>query len=136
MTITFKNDNDVIVYALEKIIAYARRNQHIFLTQSVWWISSIIGLQQGLITHIDNLRIQSNDSTIESRSDIQDNSNLSIPPEIEAPDIARFSGSVHPSPLGQIQTSSGDSILSESNSDSTTETNGIHALEKLGDQPP
>ena len=55
MTITFENDTDVIVYALEKIIAYARDKQYIFLVQSVWWISSIIGLQQGLITYIDNL---------------------------------------------------------------------------------
>jgi len=56
MTITFGNDNDVIVYALEKIISYARDNQHIFLAQSVWWISSDIGLQQGLVNHIDTLR--------------------------------------------------------------------------------
>ena len=32
MTIGFENDNDVIVYALEKVIAYARDNQYIFLT--------------------------------------------------------------------------------------------------------
>jgi hypothetical protein len=59
MTVTFESDSDVIVYALEKLIFYARKNQHIFLAQSVWWISSIIGLQQGLITHIDNLQIRS-----------------------------------------------------------------------------
>ena len=56
MTITFENDNDVIVYALEKIISYTRNNQYIFLAQIVWWISCIIGLQQGLIIHIDNLK--------------------------------------------------------------------------------
>jgi hypothetical protein len=56
MTITFENDNDVIVYALEMITYYARNNQYIFLAQSVWWISSIIGLQSELVTHIDNLR--------------------------------------------------------------------------------
>jgi hypothetical protein len=27
MTLIFENDNDVIVYALEKIIAFARRTQ-------------------------------------------------------------------------------------------------------------
>ena len=27
--------------------------------QSVWWIASIIGLQQGLVTYIDNLRKRS-----------------------------------------------------------------------------
>jgi len=56
MTITFENDNDVIVYALEKIIAYARKNQQIFVAQCVWWLASVISLKQGLIVHIDNLR--------------------------------------------------------------------------------
>jgi hypothetical protein len=57
MLITFTNDNDVIVYAPETMISYASNNQNIFLTQSVWWISSIIRLQEGLITHIENLNI-------------------------------------------------------------------------------
>jgi hypothetical protein len=59
MTITFEDDKDIIIYALEKIISYARNNQDIFLAQSIWWISSIIGLQDGLVIHIDNLRIRS-----------------------------------------------------------------------------
>jgi hypothetical protein len=59
MTISFKNDNDIIVYALEKIIAFAKHNQNIFLAQSVWWISSEIGLQVGLVVHIDSIRIRS-----------------------------------------------------------------------------
>jgi hypothetical protein len=63
MTITFENDNDIIVYPLERIISYARDNQYIFLVQSIWWISSIIGLQQGLIIHIDNLRNHSDNTT-------------------------------------------------------------------------
>jgi hypothetical protein len=56
MTVTFENDPDIIVYALEKIISYARNNQYIFQAQSIWWISSIIRLQQELIIHIDNLK--------------------------------------------------------------------------------
>jgi hypothetical protein len=56
MTITFKNDNDVIVYALEKVKAYARRTQQVFVAQCVWWLASIIGLEQGLINHIDNIQ--------------------------------------------------------------------------------
>jgi len=55
MPITFETDNDTIVYALERIISYARKNQYIFLAQSIWWIASINGLQQGLVIHIDNL---------------------------------------------------------------------------------
>jgi len=58
MTITFENDNDVIAYALEKIICYARDNRYIFIAQSVWWIASVIGLSEGLATYIDNLRIR------------------------------------------------------------------------------
>jgi len=58
MPITFENDNDVIVYALGKVISYARDNQFIFLAQIIWWISSIIGLQQGLVDYMDNLRIR------------------------------------------------------------------------------
>jgi hypothetical protein len=56
MTITFENDNDVIVYALEKVIAYARRTQQIFVAQCVWWLASIIGLEQGLTIFIDNIQ--------------------------------------------------------------------------------
>jgi len=56
MTITFENDPDVIVYALEKIRSYARVNQYIFLVQSIWWIWPIICLQQRLVNHIDSLK--------------------------------------------------------------------------------
>jgi hypothetical protein len=56
MTITFENDNDVIVYALERIIAYARRSRQIFVAQCVWLIAPVIGLEEGLIIYIDNLQ--------------------------------------------------------------------------------
>jgi hypothetical protein len=56
MTITFKNVNHLIVYALEKVISYTRRTQQIFVAQCVWWLASIIGLEQGLIAHIDNIQ--------------------------------------------------------------------------------
>jgi len=59
MTIFFESDSDIIVYALEKIIRFARSNQNIFLAQSVWWISSVIGLQSGLVIYIDNLQARS-----------------------------------------------------------------------------
>jgi hypothetical protein len=58
MTITFENDNDVIVYGLEKVISYARRTQQIFVAQCVWWLASIIGLESNLIAYIDKLRKQ------------------------------------------------------------------------------
>ena len=59
MTITFENNNDVIVYTLKEIIDYARKNQYIFVVQSVWRIASVIGLTEGLVTDIDNLRMRS-----------------------------------------------------------------------------
>jgi len=59
MPITFETNNEAIVYALESIISYARKNTYIFLAQSIWWIASIIGLQQGLVIYIDNLQKQS-----------------------------------------------------------------------------
>ena len=55
MTITFETDNDVIVYALEKIISCAQDNHYIFVAQSVRWIASITALQQGLVIFTDNL---------------------------------------------------------------------------------
>jgi hypothetical protein len=56
LTISFENDNDFIVYTLERIVSYARKNEHIFLAQCIWWITSVIGLQQGLVIYIDNLK--------------------------------------------------------------------------------
>jgi hypothetical protein len=55
MTLTFENDNDVIVYALEKIIAFARKNQFLFVANCAWWLAGVTGLDSGLITYIDNL---------------------------------------------------------------------------------
>jgi hypothetical protein len=67
MTICFEGHKDSIIFTLEKIISYARNNQYIFLAQSIWWISSIIGLQQELVIHIDNLRLRSNIGSSELR---------------------------------------------------------------------
>jgi hypothetical protein len=56
LTITFENDNKVIIYALEMIISYAQNHEYIFVAQSVWWITLIVGLQEDLVNHIDNLK--------------------------------------------------------------------------------
>ena len=68
MTTTCSNHNDIILYALERIFAYARDNQYIFLARTICWISSIVGLQQGLIIHINNLKIRSETWTEEDSS--------------------------------------------------------------------
>jgi hypothetical protein len=59
VTITFANDNNIILYPYVLIISYTRDNEYIFLAQTIWWTASIIGLQQGLVMHIDNLRKRS-----------------------------------------------------------------------------
>jgi len=57
MSITFQNDSDVIVYAVEKVISYARRPKQVFDAQSVWWIAQLIGLEHDVKIHIDNITI-------------------------------------------------------------------------------
>jgi hypothetical protein len=94
MTITFENDNDVIVYALEKVISYARRTQQIFVAQCVWWLASIIGLEQGLANFID---------TIQSRVDII------IHPE----KVPRVGRTVSPIPRDNQEDQRQDKILEE-----------------------
>jgi len=58
MTLTFENDNDAIVYPLERIVSYAREYQYFFVANCTWWIASIIGLDDQLRQHIDKLAIR------------------------------------------------------------------------------
>jgi hypothetical protein len=92
MTITFENDNDVIVYALEKVISYARRTQQIFVAQCVWWLVSIIGLETGLVNHIDNLR---------KREDVLKQARVSEKRR-DVPKQDQSSQQVHPDRVAQI----------------------------------
>jgi hypothetical protein len=98
MTITFKNDNDVIVYALREITFFAMNHQYILAAQTVWWLASIIGLQWGLVTHIDNLRTQTAVKIREVSATLQD-----IPEESRS-DIAL--DHIHPDTITYIQTKS------------------------------
>jgi hypothetical protein len=92
MTITFENDNDVIVYALEKVISYARQTQQIFVAHCVWWLASIIGLETGLVNHIDNLR---------KREDVLEQARVSEERR-EVPEEDQSSQQVHPDRVAQI----------------------------------
>jgi hypothetical protein len=79
MTNTFSNDNDVIIYTFETVFASARRTQQIFVAQCVWWLAGIIGLEQGLIVHIDNLRSRETQvvgTPVEASQDSQDRLDL------------------------------------------------------------
>jgi len=109
MTITFENDNDVIAYALEKIICYARDNRYIFVAQSVWWLASVIGLSEGLATHIDNLRIR-----FEANQLVLEENQLSLGKDLTTSiskglDNTTQESSIHPSRIPQINKDSEDS---------------------------
>jgi len=69
MTITFEDDKDIIVYALETIISYDTKNLFIFLAQSIWWLSLIMGVQQRLVFYLDNLKVQGNIGKAPAASD-------------------------------------------------------------------
>jgi len=59
MTITLNNDNDVIVYGLEKILSFCKVRQLLFAAHCVWWLAGLIGLESGLIVHINELWLNS-----------------------------------------------------------------------------
>ena len=104
MTITFESENDVIVYALEKIICYARNNHYIFVAQSVWWIASVIGLSEGQATHIDNLRIR-----VEASRLIAEEDQLSLGKDLpvtipECLNIGTQDSHIHPDRIPQVDT--------------------------------
>jgi hypothetical protein len=78
MTITFENDNDVIVYTLENIISYARSTQQNIVAQVIWWLAAVIGLESGIVNHMDNLHGQ-----IIVKEPLQPRDNPSAPEEQE-----------------------------------------------------
>jgi len=125
MTINFKNDNNVVAYAHEKIISSTTDNRFIFQPQTVWWISSIIGLDKGLVIYIDNLNVQDDIGNPELRADSPIHHDLSNEVENILSDSDRSNHYIHPSRIARVQGSNRDYIDSGDESVSTTETN-IH----------
>jgi len=125
MTLTFENDNDVIVYALEKIISYTRQHQYIFVAQSVWWQASIIGIPQGLAIHIDNLNSRSGISSrkveyLEKNTSNQIDTSYhrkrvsTIPRDVQGDCMSdSVPGNIHPDRISQTQTTIHDISGSE-----------------------
>jgi len=103
MTFTFENNNNIIVYTLVKIISYSRDSPYLFVSQCVWWLSVIIGLQQGLVIHINN---------IESRIEIWKH----LPKESDT-ELA----TVHPDRTSSIQNRNESINHSEANRSETSE---------------
>jgi hypothetical protein len=86
MTITFENDSDVIVYALKKVITFARENQYLLLGNCAWWIAGVIGLDSGLTIYIDNLHSRRQNN---QREPIPKRNNLEAEVSPTPRDIAR-----------------------------------------------
>jgi len=116
MTISFKDDRDVIVYALERIICYARDNRYILIAKSVWWIASIIGLSEELVMYIDSLWIQVEKSQIATKEDqLPSEKHSSVVPQ-EHPSTGTPKGYIHPDRLSQIDRNS-ESLEAENSED-------------------
>jgi hypothetical protein len=92
MTITFESTNDVIIYALEKVIGYARTTQQIFVAQYVWWLASVIGLELELVIYIDMLQEREGVS-LEAQSTREDQ---------RIPNQDQYPQQVHPDRVSQI----------------------------------
>jgi len=58
MSITFQNDTGVIIYAPEKIIAFAWNHRYLLVAQCVWWLASIIRLEQGLVKYLNAIQFR------------------------------------------------------------------------------
>ena len=97
MSITFENDNNIIVYTLERIISYARRNQQVFVAQCVWWLASIIGLEEELIIRINILRRK---TVIVSQESIGDSGKESVAKNTV--EIQETVTNIHPDRVTQI----------------------------------
>jgi len=134
MTITFENNNDVIVYTLEKIICYARDNSYIFVAQSVWWIASIIGLSEGLGTHIDNLRIR-----FEATQLLLEEDQLSARKDLKTPlsgnlNKTTHESCIHPDRILQINKDSENSEVESSQAQLDRATTVIQNTKRFIDQ--
>jgi len=102
MTITFENDNDIIVYALEKIICYARDNRYLFVAQSVWWLASIIGLSEELAHHIDDLRIRFEASHLIAEENQLSSKKDSSDKLLRSCDIETQGSNIHPDRIPRV----------------------------------
>jgi hypothetical protein len=73
MTVTFEDDNSIVIYALEKILWFTRQNQYIFVAQGVWLITPLVAINEGLASHIDSLHHQSHIEVPELLGSLRDN---------------------------------------------------------------
>lgn len=56
----FQMEYNVLVYSFQRIIRFCQEHHYLFAAQCVWWLSSLLGLQGGLVIHNENPRIRDN----------------------------------------------------------------------------
>jgi hypothetical protein len=109
MTLTFTNENDVIIFALDRIIQFAKNHQYLFVANCAWWIAGVIGLESGLITLIDNLESRRLDNQPRGISSVPRDIAREVSPEITSPNATperlrqTRSGRVNPLPQTKTQ---------------------------------
>jgi hypothetical protein len=81
MTITFECDSDVFIYALEKIVSFARENTDLFVANCVWWTAAVIGLDTELIIYIDNVEARERISNYQTVSETPGDIARGVSPE-------------------------------------------------------
>lgn len=59
MNINFGTESDVFLYSLEQNNPLCQVHHYIFAAQCVWWLASLLGLQQGLLRYTVILAVRS-----------------------------------------------------------------------------
>jgi hypothetical protein len=54
MQMTFENENELMVYALARILCDTKKNHFQFVVQCLWWLAPNIGLEHNLIIDLKN----------------------------------------------------------------------------------
>jgi len=88
MTITLENFNDVILFRLENVLSYTRRIEQIFVAQCVWWLLSVITLEQRLINYFNNQQSRF-EKSIQHEKSIHYESSVPSSPESSDPEPDR-----------------------------------------------
>jgi hypothetical protein len=86
MTITFETESEVIIYALGKIITFARETQYLFVANCVWWIAGVLELDPELRVFIDNSEIRNSISQTRIISTTPRDIARAVPIEDTSPD--------------------------------------------------
>jgi len=59
MSITFKNEANIILWTSEKLLVTFEERQYLFAARCIWWIAALVQLDPALRYFIDNRKFQS-----------------------------------------------------------------------------